>query len=275
MATKSVRWAFNFKNWKPTPSDIILAASCVQPEEKERLSKFVFKKDFKSSLIGRLLMRKFVHEAIEIPYNEIVFARDERGKPILNYPVDKAYCKVNFNVSHQGDYCVLAGEIGDDLLGVDVMKMEYSGGKDVREFFRIMNKQFTEDEWTAIKSAGSDSEQISMFCRHWCLKESYVKAIGVGITINLRRIDFKINSDKLSKIKLVNDSELYVDGVKVNWSFEEMLLDDHHCVSVALDKGRMSNLLFSELSFSDIVEKAVPLSEFDEDYCENYYKKLD
>jgi len=67
--------------------------------------------------------------------------RDERGKPIyLDNP------SLLFNVSHQGDFAVLAGVSGclpGQSLGVDVMKFEYSGGKTINEFFRIMTRNFS------------------------------------------------------------------------------------------------------------------------------------
>lgn len=42
-----------------------------------------------------------------------------------------------------------------------------SGSSSVQEFFRIMNRQFTDLEWTSIRTAGSDWDQLDMFYRHW------------------------------------------------------------------------------------------------------------
>lgn len=270
MANASVRWAFNFSKWNPSHSDMLLASSCVQIEEKERLGRFYFRKDLKSSLIGRLMMRKFVCEMSGKKYNEIKFLRDDKGKPILfegdNYP------KLNFNVSHQGDYVVLAGECSSVNLGVDVMKLEYSGGKPLGEFFRLMDRHFSPQEWVTIKSSGTEKQQIAMFCRHWCLKECYVKAVGVGITINLQNISFKINTKFLDKNFIVNDTELYIKGIKLDWEFQEMLLDDQHCVAVALSNSSTS-IFFREIDFNELIEGCVPLLPADEQYCLNYFKK--
>lgn len=162
MNTKTIRWAFNVSKWCPTYSEVQLASSCVQVEEKERLARFVFKDDVKRSLIGLLMMRKYVCEASGKPYNEIQFKRDINGKPqLINNSLN-----LQFNVSHQGDYVVCAGEIGHIMLGVDVMKLEYSGGKPLSEFFRIMNRQFSPEEWITIKGSGTEKEQLAMFCRY-------------------------------------------------------------------------------------------------------------
>lgn len=277
MANKSVRWAFNFAKWNPSEAEMLLATSCIQREEKERLAKFAFKKDFKSSLIGRLMMRKFVHETTLVPYNKIQFDRDEKGKPFVNFPKSNEV-KLAFNVSHQGNYVVFAGEIEENLIGVDVMKFECSGVKNLQEYFRIMRKTFSDVEWAEIKSSGNDSQQIAMFCRHWCLKESYVKATGVGITINLQDICFKINTRLLKINTLITDTEIFVDYVKQNWLFQESLLDDEHCVAVALQKddgvNSESNSLFVHIDFSTLTDSAIPLLEFDKSYCELFSKKL-
>ncbi len=50
----SVRWAFKFGSWHPTQQEWMLAAQCVQPEEKQRIDKFMFKKDGKSSMVRML-----------------------------------------------------------------------------------------------------------------------------------------------------------------------------------------------------------------------------
>lgn len=268
---KSVRWMFNIKSWIPTKDEILLATSCVQREEKERLSKFVFKDDFKSSLIGRLLMRKFVNDYTNIPYDKIRFYRDDKGKPII----DSNGVNLSFNISHHGDYVVLAGELDHHVIGVDIMKNEYSGGKSLNEFFRIMNRQFSNNEWMTIKGCNGEKEQINMFCRHWALKESYVKAIGVGITVNLQDINFTINTRNLKNNAIVYDTKLYLKSNVEDWIFEESLLDDDHCVSVALQTVNKCTefRLFEEIGFQELVNEAIPLHEVDETYTDNFFKK--
>lgn len=66
-------------------------------------------------------MRKAVNESLGMEYNEINFARTASGKP---YIVGENENKIFFNVSHNGDFCVIASEVSIPL-GVDVMKIEY------------------------------------------------------------------------------------------------------------------------------------------------------
>ena len=53
------RWAFDFRSWKPTLHELMIAVSLIQPGEKQRIAQFVFQEDFKASLAGRLLLRHF------------------------------------------------------------------------------------------------------------------------------------------------------------------------------------------------------------------------
>ena len=273
---RSIRWAYNFSVWHPTDSQMQLAISCIQEEEKMRIGRFVFRKDAKASLIGRLLMRKYVSENSGLPYDKVRFGRDDKGKPYLfgNEPLPA----LNFNVSHQGKFTVLAGELGRNMkIGIDIMKLEYSGGKSLSEFFRVMNRHFSPLEWSIIRGTNNttDDEKITMFCRHWCLKESYVKAIGTGITVDLQRISFRVNTLHLEIGQVVTDTELYVNGVHMkDWNFEESLIDKEHCVAVALaEKNMAESSPFHCLDFNELMKNCKPILLPDPVYSQNFFKK--
>lgn len=51
---EGVRWAFRCGSWSPTRAEWLLAARCVQREEKERIGQFVFAKDAKSAMVWDL-----------------------------------------------------------------------------------------------------------------------------------------------------------------------------------------------------------------------------
>lgn len=272
MENLNVRWAFNVKAWKPTFEQILAASSYIQTEEKERISKYLFQEDAKSTLIGRLLLRKFAHIYSSIAYEDVRLGRDGLGKPYLLNAGDKF---VNFNVSHQGDYAAFAGNSRKNI-GIDVMKIEPPANKNIPEFFRLMQRQFSVQEWMKIKSYPTATAQMASFYRIWCLKESYVKNIGVGITIPLIDLNFSLKSE-LELGKLLVDTKLYVKNVlKDDWLFEETMLDDKHTVAVAMqvDKDEEINpVAFDFLTFDDVVKEAKPLVEPDTGFANNFLKK--
>lgn len=282
------RWAFDLSTWRPSLNELLLATSCIQTEEKSRLSRFMFRDDFDGSIIGRLLMRKFIKDTTNIPYEQIRFDRDSRGKPLLlpsQYQNSSANY-VDFNVSHQGSYAVLAGcclssdnhksQESSTTIGVDVMKIEYTGGKPLSEFFRLMDRNFTANEWKFIRNNSDELGQTEAFMRHWCLKESYVKNVGVGISMDLQKIDFMINTKKLSTNQTVTDTVVKVNGESLNnWIFEESKIDNEHCVAVAVKNHNDSNNshTFQLVTFDELTRDSVPFLDIDRGYCLNILSK--
>lgn len=99
---EGVRLAFKSGAWQPSRKEWLIGTSCVQTEEKERIMNFVFKKDAKSALIGRLLMRKVISDFTKIRYNEVILKRTDKGKPFLaNDATELSLRWFNFNISHQ------------------------------------------------------------------------------------------------------------------------------------------------------------------------------
>lgn len=280
------RWAFNVRNWSPTLEELKIATQLIQHEEKTRLSKFVFVEDFKASLIGRLLIHQFVKQASNADYDKIIFGRDVKGKPFLKEIIGETNCmkdRIDFNVSHQGSYAVLAGcvnknEANKTRIGVDTMKIEYTGGKPLDEFFRLMTRNFSTDEWNYIKSFNSNYMKLEAFMRNWCLKESYVKNVGTGIAVDLKKISFAINTTDLHDNKVVTDTKLCVnDTAMEDWLFEESLIDKEHCVAVALhnvsDRTNYAPLNFENISFDNLIKDWKSIVDIDENYCQDVLKK--
>lgn len=283
-------WTFNTRRWRPSKEDLLLATSCIQSEEKERLAKFVFREDFDASFIGRLMMRKFVHEVTGMEYDRIEFSRDLKGKPYWRNTINGDSLgnnlHVDFNVSHQGSYSVLVGLVATPTpsmnecvprVGVDVMKIEYTGGKPLDEFFRLMTSNFSWHEWRHIKGYQSDRDRLAAFMRHWCLKESYVKNVGVGITIDLKEISFSTKSE-LKQNAATTDTVLEINGQLMNkWTFHEYLIDSEHIATVSIENAPPNydtlTVPFKLIDFDELMKNARPLHNFDDIYCQQVLSK--
>ncbi|XP_078682625.1 L-aminoadipate-semialdehyde dehydrogenase-phosphopantetheinyl transferase-like [Branchiostoma floridae x Branchiostoma belcheri] len=270
-----IRWAVKTGLWQPSREEWLLAARCVQQEEKDRINKFVFAKDAKYAMAGRLLIRKAVSDRLGLPWKDIRLGRTEKGKPYLTNTVGADHALFSFNVSHSGDYAVLAAE-QEHTVGVDVMKIDYPNRGDVPEFFRTMRRQFTDHEWTTIKTPSSEWEQLKLFYRHWCLKESYVKALGVGIGFELQRIDFHLQVP-VGVGEVVQDTQVHIDGThEPGWLFQETTLDDTHCAAVAiqgLTQAVSDPPSFRVLNFAELTGAAQPLLPEDVSYWDSFRNK--
>ncbi|XP_070800052.1 L-aminoadipate-semialdehyde dehydrogenase-phosphopantetheinyl transferase isoform X1 [Pituophis catenifer annectens] len=279
---ESIRWAFSYRTWAPCCEEWLLAMRLVQPEEKKRIEQFVFGRDAKAAMAGRLMIRKLIAERLKIPWNKIQLQRTSQGKPVLINTLSSTQSNFSFNVSHQGNYTVLAAE-PDCQVGIDIMKTTMPGSGSIPDFFQLMKRQFTEEEWRVIKSMKNEWLQLDMFHRHWALKESFVKAIGVGIGFDLQRIEFNVSPVELEVGKTYNETIVHLDGEEEKeWTFEETRLDDCHHIAVALGKagefGKYHSGMipsnkpaFTLLTFNDLVASAIPLTPEDpacwESFC--------
>lgn len=213
------------------------------------------------------MLRKCVSEYLGIPYEALKLGRTENNRPVVECPdVQQGKTPFDVNVSHQGNFAVLSADTCAKV-GVDVMKIEYSGGKTVGEFFSIMRRQFTPAEWRFIEGPGTELDLLRRFYRLWSLKESFVKAEGVGLGIDLQRLDFVCKSPQVRVGSLTKDTELYFDGrLLTDWLFQETLLDEKHCACTALhiqDSPPPDDILFKTLTFQELVRGARPLRPSD------------
>uniref|UniRef100_A0A034WL26 L-aminoadipate-semialdehyde dehydrogenase-phosphopantetheinyl transferase n=1 Tax=Bactrocera dorsalis TaxID=27457 RepID=A0A034WL26_BACDO len=291
MQHKCTRWAVDLASWSPTLPQLAQAVAVIQPEERDRLMKFVFLDDFLSSLVGRLLMRKFVSVYSDVDYKDVRFARDVRGKPYWLQTEDKRRNQLSFNVSHQGKFVVLAGISAESDIetpattatskvgvGVDVMKIEYSGGKNLAEFFRIMQRKFSDSEWRYIRHPQhNEADQVKAFMRHWCLKEAYVKELGVGITVDLQKISFSVDTTHeldVAASPLIGTTLRRNDLPENDFHFEEHLLNPKYCAAIAFKNYKPVLGKFELVKIEDLLvatEKATDAEIVE--YCREVLKK--
>ena len=112
--------------------------------KQKRISRFRFLKDAKCSLAGRLMIRHLVRTVMGIPDSRAVFRRSQKGKPFLS---NSEVCPVarlrgmQFNVSHHGDWVILAAE-SRFAVGCDVMPNERPRGSPLAGVFPIHEDKF-------------------------------------------------------------------------------------------------------------------------------------
>ncbi|GAB1293836.1 L-aminoadipate-semialdehyde dehydrogenase-phosphopantetheinyl transferase [Apodemus speciosus] len=279
---EGVRWAFSCGTWLPSRTEWLLAVRSIQPEEKERIGQFVFARDAKAAMAGRLMIRKLVAEKLNIPWDHIRLQRTSKGKPVLAKDLLNPYPNFNFNISHQGDYAVLAAE-PELQVGIDIMKTSFPGRGSIPEFFHIMKRKFTKKEWETIRSFSDEWTQLDMFYRHWALKESFIKAIGVGLGFEMQRLEFDVSPLNMDIGQVYKETRLILDGEEEKeWAFEERRcleskIDEHHFVAVAIrkpdgsrhqyvsyqDDSKVSQRKFTILNFNDLISSAIPMTPED------------
>ena len=127
----------------------------------------------------------------------------------------------DFNISHSGDYAVLA--LSDGRVGIDVEKIRPVD-------FKIAEACFHGKE---LESFNFDPDKRpENFYRLWTLKESFIKAVGQGLSYPLKYFYFSFPATGI-KINILKP-----EAVAENWSFKTPAIDTGYALSVcAKDQG--------------------------------------
>ncbi len=146
--------------------------SLLSTPEQEKAGRFHRDSDRQSSIAARGSLRILLSGYTGIPAAEIKFGYSKNGKPYL---LDSA---VNFNVSHSGDWVLLA--FGwDRQIGVDIEKIKRS-----MDVSAIALRYFSPEEIETVKTA---ADSHTAFFQLWAHKEAYVKACGSTLFQELSR----------------------------------------------------------------------------------------
>lgn len=143
----------------------------MSPDRQAHVSKFRRVDDYQRSVLGDALVKRMLRDRLGWEQNDFDILRDAYGKPHL-----KNYDDLHFNISHSGDWIV--GAVGHQPVGIDVEKMGTVN-------LEIAQRFFHPTEYNALMSCGGLSAQLSLFYDLWTLKESYIKAVGKGLSIPL------------------------------------------------------------------------------------------
>ncbi|CAL5226778.1 g9635 [Coccomyxa viridis] len=262
-----LRWAVNIKQWNPWDDEWLFLLDLLPEEDQKEVEAFRFKDDQKRALVSRLLQRQCVSAAMSLSWESVQIKRTKGRKPfVMNKTMDRSGApNFNFNVSHEGDFVVLASEpvciCGVDVAAPQQLRVRNSQQKmSMAELRSIFSRQFTEYEWASVDAAGPSTDaKEGMFRRLWSLKEAFVKARGDGLGYDLIKAEFHFEEGVSS-----NTATVWIDGVKQpRWRFHLQELTDGHWVSVA--RGPPENIVDAWQEFTGTLkEPIIPTSRFQE-----------
>ena len=201
-----LRWAVNVERWRPEGdhegAEFAFLLTLLPPHEREDCLKMRFMPDKKRALVSRLMQRAACSRVASLPHDEVVIHRTKGRKPFLarapNRPPLPHAPNFNFNVSHEGDFVVLASE-PHAMCGVDVAAPGQARRRDrngrlpsAEEMLSTFGDVLAPAELAAIRAQPDDDAMEEAFRRHWSLKEALAKAMGVGLALHLGRADFAV-----------------------------------------------------------------------------------
>jgi len=191
-------------------------------EDLQRYYRLVFARHRKQMLLGRYLLRSTLsHYADSVALSEWRFTHNAYGKPALDTAVHKQ--GLFFNLSHSQGKIVLA-LARHDFVGVDIEEAARP-----RRIGRIAQRYFSPSEVSALLGLSAHL-QLSRFYQLWTLKESYIKACGMGLAIPLNQFSFSFHDN--TRISVQFDAELPDEPMA--WHFWEIETATTFQLSLAL-----------------------------------------
>ncbi len=198
-------------------------------EEREKMWRFRAPQHRHAYLVSHALVRGALARELGVNPAALVFETNAYGKPSL--ASSSSASNLEFNLSHTEGMCVLVLSWYSKL-GCDIEHfMRPSIGLDVAENF------FCSEELEDIRSH-PEHQHTYRLLQHWTLKESYIKAEGLGLSMDVGSFYFHIKEDQAPSLMLKNNA--YTPSA--DWKFEQFLIRDKFLVALAYESQHNSEM---------------------------------
>ena len=208
--------------------------------ERHQATRFYFAADRVQYLVTRALVRTVLSQYAAVTPEAWNFETNAYGRP---YAVNREalYDGLSFNISHTRSLIVLA-ITKRCAVGVDVENLVSR-----EPAFEVANSYFATEEAATLRGL-AHNEQRYRFFEYWTLKESYIKARGVGLSLPLDRFRFEYPTDNSVALTAGKD----VDADAGRWQFWLFQPRPEYLVSLCAEK-------FSTEPTKVSIRQAIPL----------------
>lgn len=191
-------------------------------QELAQHRRFFFEKDRHRHLVTRALTREVLSRYVPVAPDEWRFESDAYGKPHIVDPAGTAK-RISFNISHT-DGLVVIGVGLDRALGIDAECTQRQAP------LPIAGRYFSPLESRSLRRLPPHA-QAKRFWELWTLKESYIKARGMGLSIPLDQFMFDLDVPRAVSIAFASRFE----DVPSRWQFWQMRPTEHHLLAVCAE----------------------------------------
>lgn len=217
-------WCF-FYEGVDDPALLAAHDALMTPAERARRDRFVFEKDRRLYLATRALARTTLSAYAPVAPAAWRFAEGSHGKPYIDAP--RPAPRLHFNLTNTLGLVVCAVSVAHDAIGVDAENVARAG-----ETVSIADSYFSPFEVRALRARPA-VEQPRRFFSYWTLKESYIKARGLGLALPLDQFSFHL--DEGPEIGVSFDPRLGDDAAR--WRFALIDASPVHALAVGAATG--------------------------------------
>jgi 4'-phosphopantetheinyl transferase len=222
-------WCFFYgPHVPPGPMDELSRAydALMTEDERVRHQRFYFERDQRLFLATRALVRCVLSHYASATPAAWRFERTEHGKPFVVAPGEAPTLHFNLTNTHGLVACAVSHRI--ERVGVDAENMTRTG-----ETTAIADRFFSSSEVDALHGL-PPSARRDRFFSYWTLKESYIKARGLGLAIPLGQFSFLLDDGDDIGIRFAPD---LVDQPEP-WRFRLFRASDIHMLAVGFADER-------------------------------------
>lgn len=216
--------------------------------ESAQMSRFHYARHRHQYLVTRALVRSCLSTFFSIDPAAWQFNTGAYGKPVVGHP--EVGIPVKFNLSHTRGLIVCA-IVRDYEIGVDVEDTQRA----TRAGLDSLSSYFSPPEIDELGRLPA-ARRKQRFFDYWTLKESYIKARGLGLAIPLDKFSFRFEDDKLQGFRVHED----LNDDAGAWQFWRVAVDQRYKVALALDAAGVDIELSAYRSTPLVANETFPLT---------------
>ena len=188
------------------PDELERCRALLTDDERTKTDRYRFARDRHTCLLTRVLVRTTLSRYSDVPPAHWRFRTNDHGRPEVARPPSP----IRFNLSHTHGLIVCLVCRGREV-GVDVE----SFGR-MNRWLDLAERFFAPHEAAALRRVDA-SDRPARFLEYWTLKESYIKARGLGLAIPLASFSFDLPPAAPDDIRIRFTSA--VDDDATRWQF--------------------------------------------------------
>ena len=204
----------------------------MSPDERARHARFVFPADRHVYLVARALVRTTLSQYADVEPHAWTFRAGRYGRPEVAGP--GGVPPLRFSLSHTAGLVALAVALQVDV-GIDVEGISArASGLD------IARRYFASSEADDLEGRPPERQRRA-FLEYWTLKEAYIKATGLGLSMPLKSFAFQLADPPAITFESATSAP-------EEWHFFRLDLSARHMSALAVrSAGRPSLSLFGQL----------------------------
>ena len=193
MSGERINLYFGLLDAVDTPQAHEACFATLSSAEKKRAECFVFERHRRQYIFAHGLLRVALSSFVpQVNPSDWCFAENSHGRPFIAAPDIPR--PVYFSLSHT-EGCVACVVSGCEVVGVDVEEIH-----ERHSLLATARSNFSPEETDALQAL-PPGDLVDRFFDYWTLKEAYLKARGMGLSLPLDQFSIFISSNQTVEIR--------------------------------------------------------------------------